>query len=102
MKLEPHATPAIIAPGANVIPLEKFARLTKNTFLFGTGVGGDAATMSFQTKSLYSVLQTPGAPSSLTIPTNRSISFDGEPLESVTITNSSAFSFPLTILRSEA
>jgi hypothetical protein len=102
MKNEPHQSTFTVSPGVNTFTIPKEWRLTKNLFAFQTGVGGDAATMTFRTKTINSIFQTPGAPYSIIIPTNRSISFDGEPLEAVEVTNSSAFTFIMNLYRSEA
>lgn len=93
-----HEMAFTIGPGTNICVLPKDRLLVNNVFSFQTGVGGDTAVMSFRVKVINCAMETPDS-NTLSLPTKRSIDFNGRSLEEVEVVNSSAFTFIMNATR---
>lgn len=90
--------PAMINGGTNEIILNKNHALVNNLIV---AKGRSTGVLSFRTKTLNSDYQTPGAPYSIDLAVNKSISFNGEPLEAIEVTDGGSGAVMLNITQSE-
>lgn len=84
--------------GTNAIALQKNPSLVNNLVSFR---GRSTGVISFRTKTLGSDYQVPGSPYSIDLATNKSITFNGEPLEAIELTDAGSGSVDVTIVQSE-
>lgn len=82
--IEPLTFPALINGGTTAIPLAKDPKLTNTLVSFK---GRSTGVISFRTKAIYSDFQVPGAPYTIDLAANKSISFLGEALEAIELTD---------------
>lgn len=87
-----------ISGGVNPITLQKNSSLVNNLISFR---GRSLGVISFRTKTLSADYQAPGAPLSIDLAINKSISFNGEPLEAIELTDAGSGAVEVTITQSE-
>lgn len=93
------STSAVISGGVNPISLSKNPALVNNLVSFS---GRSTGVISFRTKTLFADYQTPGAPNTIDLSANKSISFNGEPLEAIELTDAGSGNVTVTVTQSQA
>ncbi|HWV16043.1 MAG TPA: hypothetical protein VN030_11500 [Cellvibrio sp.] len=92
--IEPLTTPALINGGTTPITLAKNPKFVNTLVSFK---GRSTGIISFRTKAIYSEFQTPGAPYTIDLATNKSISFLGEALEAIELTDAGSGSVTVNV-----
>lgn len=97
--IENRTTPKVIDGGVTEIPLERNPSLTRNLISFS---GRSTGTISFRTKSIFADYQVPGVPNSINLANNKSISFDGEALEAIELTDAGSGNVTVCVTQYQA
>jgi hypothetical protein len=97
--IENRTTPAVINGGVTPITLERNPSLTRNLISFS---GRSTGVISFRTKSIFSDYQVPGTPNSINLANNKSISFDGEALEAIELTDAGSGNVTVCVTQYQA